>query len=94
MLVRRGIKGEGKIWQGFDPPGLGLVLSVSATRRSFLTRGDEGEGRDQQADCSKRHARTGLEQICEAIGHSGGRTERHLAIREGAAGRAGSPKPD
>ena len=34
-LVRRGMKGEGKGWQGVGPDGLGGALSVSATRRGF-----------------------------------------------------------
>ena len=31
------MKGEGKGWHGVGPDGLGRVLSVSATRRGFLT---------------------------------------------------------
>ena len=93
-LVRRGMKGEGKSRQVFDRNGLGQVVSVSAMRRGIVTGRGAGDGRDQRADCSRRHAGTGLAQICEAVRQSGGRVRRRWAIRRGAAGHAVGPGRD
>ena len=76
------MKGEGR--QGVDPDGLGQALSVSATRRGFLTARSLGEGRDQRADCSRRHAGTGLARDSQACGESAGRVRRRRRDQEGS----------
>ena len=66
--IRRGMKGEGKSRQGFDTDGLGRVLSVSAARRGYLKGSSPGDGRDQGADCSRRHCGASLARVGEAVG--------------------------
>ena len=44
-----------------------------------------------KADCSERHAGTGLAQIREAIGSSGGQADAEGAVGMGVAGRAIAP---
>ena len=62
------MKGEGKSRHDFDPDGLGRVLGVSATGRGVLTGRSPGDGQDQRADCSERHAGTGLARVSQAVG--------------------------
>ena len=94
VLVRRAIEGEGKSLLGSGPYGLVRILSVSATRRGFLTGSGAADGRDQRADCIRRHERPGLVQICEAVRQSGERVRRRWAIRRVVAGREVSPGLD
>ena len=62
------MKGEGKGWHGVGPDGLGRVPSVSATPRGFLTGRSAGDGRDQRADCSRKHAGTSLAGVGQGSG--------------------------
>ena len=66
--IRRGMKGEGKSRQGFDTDGWGRVLSVSAARRGYLKGSSPGDGRDQGADCSRRHCGASLARVGAAVG--------------------------
>ena len=50
-----------------DPEGLGRVMSVSAAQRGFIAGRSPGDGRDQGADCSRRHWKRSLgggSQVC------------------------------
>ena len=91
-LVRRGMKGEGKGWHSVGPDGLGRVLSVSATRRGFLMGRSAGDGRDQRADCSRRHAGASLLGVGQgsARGRVVRRTVRHRRCDQEGSGKARS----
>lgn len=67
-LARRGMKGEGKGRQGGGSDGLGRMLIVSATQRGFLTGPSVGDGQDQRADCTRKHAGSSLARDSQAGG--------------------------
>ena len=89
-LVKRGMSDEGKGRQGFIPTDWAGAECVSDAKGILTDRG-AGHGRDQRADGSRRHAGTGLAQICEAVRQSSGRGRRRWAIRRVVAGLSVSP---
>ena len=82
------MKGEGKGWHGVGPDGLGRMPSASAMRRGFLTARSTGDGRDQRADCSRRHA--GASLAGSARGRVVRRTVRHRRCDQDGSDRARS----
>ena len=89
-LVKRGMSDEWKGRQGFIPTDWAGAECVSDAKGILTDRG-AGDGRDQRADGSRRHAGTGLAQICEAVRQSSGRGRRRWAIRRVEAGLSVSP---
>ena len=60
------------------------MLIVSATQRGFLTGPSVGDGQDQQADCTRRHAGSSLARDSQADGETGGRDRRRRRGQEGS----------
>ena len=88
VLVRLGIRGHGNGRHGFDPDRSGLVRSVTATSRGFLTgRGGDVE-RDHQVARHDRHSEPDRAQICWAVRWCDGGTDADgVDVRKVEAGR-------
>ena len=63
------------------------MLIVSATQRVFLAGLSVGDGQDQQADCTRRHAGSSLARDSQVGGETGGRV-RGRRRGQGGSGRA------
>ena len=60
------LRKEGMMWAGSAP--IRLATGRGSHAKGMVTAVSTGDGRDRRADCSSRHAGTGLAQIREAVG--------------------------